>query len=242
MDVQLTKLQQLHNNLISIFFRIPKECFQHLVKSICHKELRHFWRQLGVQTSTRKVCLVSVQTINKAVIWSVEFCWSVFRFLYSRQICRLVHWNAQVRWRSKDELLTLTFEVCTLLNLLFACFAFANLHGHCSLRWTANQSNLSHWLPNSDSTCSIGQKATNEFQHVVTVHILTHHKKMKNAQQRPDIGQLRTVNLVCQGLYMTKTSEMISAVASILHCTERLEEEFITVDNPPGLIFQTSDG
>ncbi len=41
---------------------------------------------------------------------------------------------------------------------------------------------------------------------------------------------------------MTKTSEMISAVASILHCTERLEEEFITVDNPPGLIFQTSDG
>ncbi len=100
MDVQLTKLQQLHNNLISIFFRIPKECFQHLVKSICHKELRHLWRQLGVQTSTRKVCLVSVQTINKAVIWSVEFCWSVFRFLYSRQICCLVHWNAQVRWRS----------------------------------------------------------------------------------------------------------------------------------------------
>lgn len=40
----------------------------------------------------------------------------------------------------------------------------------------------------------------------------------------------------------TKTSAIISAVSGISHCTERLEKEFITVDNTPGLIFQTSDG
>ncbi len=160
------------------------------------QELRHFWRQQGVKTGTREVCLVSVQTINKAVIWSVELCWSVLHFLYSRQICHFVLWNAQVRWRCKirtTSVHTFDFVVC-LLDFNYsswALFTKLNSKSELSVSLTAqclfnllNRAKSHQWVPTCGNICG------------------THHKSWKDAQQRPDVGQQRTVNLVCQGLYM----------------------------------------
>ncbi len=57
MDVQPTNLLQLRDAVMSIWTTISEECFQHLL-NLCHKELRQFWRQKGVQPGTSKVYLI----------------------------------------------------------------------------------------------------------------------------------------------------------------------------------------
>ncbi len=47
MDVQPTNLQQLCDNIMSIWTKISEKCLQHLVESM-HEESRQFWRQNGV--------------------------------------------------------------------------------------------------------------------------------------------------------------------------------------------------
>ncbi len=57
MDVQPTNLQQLRDNIMSIWTKISEEYFQHIVESM-HEESRQFWRQKGVQPGTSKVYLI----------------------------------------------------------------------------------------------------------------------------------------------------------------------------------------
>ncbi len=51
MDVQTTNLQQLCDAIMSIWTKISEECLNTLL-NIWHEELRKFWRQKWVQTST----------------------------------------------------------------------------------------------------------------------------------------------------------------------------------------------